>query len=168
MNNESEKQRVLFVSTGDASRGQMAEAILRHQAPSQYEVFSCGVSPAAEVHPLAVEVLREEGMEIQHEKPVSLAEVTLAYPDTPWAKLIILSETAYQSEEVLPAAVNRYYWIIEVPFLDEVPSSDSPQLQDRQRDQIRRVREELKTRICSWLEVDCCPDDRPIALQQDS
>ena len=46
------KPVVLFLCTGNTCRSQMAEAILRHHAGEQFEVFSAALRPADEVHPL--------------------------------------------------------------------------------------------------------------------
>ena len=54
-------RRVLLLCTGNSCRSQMAEAILRRLGGEDYEVYSAGTHPAAEVHPLAREVLRDAG-----------------------------------------------------------------------------------------------------------
>ena len=55
--------KVLFLCTGNACRSQMAEAIVnaRH---IEWRAFSAGTRPAGSVHPMAIQVLREIG--IQH------------------------------------------------------------------------------------------------------
>jgi protein-tyrosine-phosphatase len=54
--------RVLFVCTGNSARSQMAESVLNRRGAGRYEAESAGSQPAARVHPLAVEVLREAGL----------------------------------------------------------------------------------------------------------
>ena len=53
-----ERLRVLFLCTGNSARSQIAEALLRKLSRGRADVFSAGASPAMEVHPAAVEVLR--------------------------------------------------------------------------------------------------------------
>jgi ArsR family transcriptional regulator, arsenate/arsenite/antimonite-responsive transcriptional repressor / arsenate reductase (thioredoxin) len=58
-----ERARVLFLCTGNSSRSQMAEALLRHMAPGAAESFSAGSRPKA-VHPEAIEAMRARGIDI--------------------------------------------------------------------------------------------------------
>ncbi len=53
---------VLFLCNGNSCRSQMAEAIVNARY-SEWRAFSAGVQPAGYVHPLAVRVLREIGIE---------------------------------------------------------------------------------------------------------
>ena len=59
------KQRVLFVCTGNSFRSQMAEGLLRHLAVNRFEVFSAGIKPSL-VNPYAVKVMAEIGIDISH------------------------------------------------------------------------------------------------------
>lgn len=58
--------RVLFLGTRNAARSQMAEGLLRHMAGRRFDVCSAGVEPS-KVHPLAVEVMREIGIDISQQ-----------------------------------------------------------------------------------------------------
>jgi arsenate reductase len=49
----------------------MAEAFLHHLRPD-WQVFSAGTYPAAEVHPLAVQVMSEAGIDISHHQSQSV------------------------------------------------------------------------------------------------
>lgn len=53
-----ERLRVLFLCTGNSARSQIAESLLRKLSRGRADVFSAGTRPEAEVHPLAVDVLR--------------------------------------------------------------------------------------------------------------
>jgi protein-tyrosine-phosphatase len=50
--------RVLFLCAGNSARSQIAEGLLRKLSRGRADVFSAGTHPAAEVHPLAVEILQ--------------------------------------------------------------------------------------------------------------
>ena len=54
---------VLFLCTGNSARSQMAEAIVNARIGGQWRAWSAGTRPAGYVHPRAVAVLREIGIE---------------------------------------------------------------------------------------------------------
>lgn len=65
------KFTVLFLCTGNSCRSQMAEAIVNSRLAERWKAVSAGTKPAGYVHPYALEVLAETG--IQHDgrsKPV--------------------------------------------------------------------------------------------------
>lgn len=64
---------VLVLCTGNSCRSQMAEGFLRSFDKS-LEVFSAGTKPAEAVHPLAVQVMREEWVDLSLSKPKSVDE----------------------------------------------------------------------------------------------
>ena len=55
--------RILILCTGNSCRSQMAEFLLREIDPS-LEVFSAGTVPAERVHPKAVAVMNELGIDL--------------------------------------------------------------------------------------------------------
>ena len=57
------KIKVLFLSTHNSARSQIAEGLLRHLYGDEYEVFSAGTNPT-HVNPLAVKVMAEIGIDI--------------------------------------------------------------------------------------------------------
>jgi arsenate reductase len=58
------KQKVLFLCTGNSCRSQMAEAIINARLGDTWQAVSAGTKPAGYVHPKALESLSEIG--IQH------------------------------------------------------------------------------------------------------
>lgn len=55
-------KNVLFIGTGNAARSIMAEAYMNHAGRGLYRAFSAGSEPEGEVHPLALETLRDVGV----------------------------------------------------------------------------------------------------------
>ncbi|MGI8392941.1 arsenate reductase ArsC [Leucobacter sp. W1038] len=60
---------VLFVCVHNAGRSQMAAGYLRHLAGDRIQVLSAGSLPAEQINPVAVEAMREEGIDITSEAP---------------------------------------------------------------------------------------------------
>ena len=65
----TQKPSVLFVCVHNAGRSQMAAGYLRHLAAGRVEVRSAGSMPAEQINPVAVEAMREEGIDITAEQP---------------------------------------------------------------------------------------------------
>ena len=59
------KRKVLFLCTGNSCRSQMAEAITNARYGDQWEAVSAGTKPAGYVHPKALQVLKEIGIDHQ-------------------------------------------------------------------------------------------------------
>ena len=60
--------KVLILCTGNSCRSQMAEGILKALNPN-IEVYSAGTEPTEQVHPKAIEVMKELGVDISKNKP---------------------------------------------------------------------------------------------------
>ncbi|HDS63108.1 MAG TPA: arsenate reductase ArsC [Methanofollis liminatans] len=97
-------QKILFISTHNAARSQMAEGYLRAKYGDRYEAFSAGLQPDA-LDPRAVRVMAEIGIDISAQRAKSLSEyfekqmdvvVTVCEggicPMFPWATTIIHEE----------------------------------------------------------------------------
>ena len=65
----TDKPSVLFVCVHNAGRSQMAAGFLAHLAGDRIEVRSAGSTPADAVNPIAVEAMREVGVDISAENP---------------------------------------------------------------------------------------------------
>src|SRR5262245_56864660 len=64
MSNAADRRsKVLFLSTGNSARTQMAEALLRAAASDYFDVHSAGMEPG-QIHPLATQVMKEIGIDI--------------------------------------------------------------------------------------------------------
>jgi arsenate reductase len=77
----SDKPSVLFVCVHNAGRSQMAAGWLRHLAGDTVEVRSAGSDPAAQINPVAVEAMREVGIDITANPPRKLDHATAEASD---------------------------------------------------------------------------------------
>ncbi len=128
------KKRVLILCTGNSARSQMAEGLLRNMAGDRFEIFSAGTHPVA-LNPLAVEVLREIGVDISHHRSKSVDEFTGQQFDS----VITVCDNARESCPVFPGAGER----IHHNFPDPAAFSGC-----RQSAAFRQVRDLIR----SWLE----------------
>lgn len=138
------KQNVLFLCTGNAARSQIAEGLLRHMAGDRFEAMSAGLEPKEEVHPLAVEVMQERGIDISDQKPKA---VDLFLGRVPVHYLIVVCDKAHAScPRIWPGLLDgrRYFW----PLPDPIEMSGT---EDERRAQFRQVRDELQEKLQEWL-----------------
>ncbi|MEM3556089.1 MAG: arsenate reductase ArsC [Candidatus Micrarchaeia archaeon] len=64
---------ILFLCTENSARSQMAEGFFNfHNRNPEYKGISAGTKPAESVKPLAVEVMKEKGIDISNQKPKKL------------------------------------------------------------------------------------------------
>jgi arsenate reductase len=59
-------KKILVLCTGNSCRSQMAEGYLRSFAKGKAEIFSAGIE-AHGVNPLAVKIMKEDGIDISHQ-----------------------------------------------------------------------------------------------------
>jgi arsenate reductase len=65
----SNLKRILFVCVENAGRSQMAEGFFQKYAPKGYEAISAGTKPTPEINPIAVEAMKEIGIDLGKQKP---------------------------------------------------------------------------------------------------
>ena len=63
----------MFICTHNSARSQIAEGLVNALFPDRYEAFSAGTEPL-EVHPLAIQVMKEIGIDISGHRSKSLDE----------------------------------------------------------------------------------------------
>ncbi len=105
------KRRVLFVCSGNASRSQMAEALLRHHASDYFEVASAGTHPSA-VDEKTLEALQRQGISTRGLYSKSLESV-LQGP--PFDFVITLCDKARQECAMVAGFEETLHWDVMAP-----------------------------------------------------
>ncbi|HET9979832.1 MAG TPA: arsenate reductase ArsC [Ktedonobacterales bacterium] len=108
MSNSINPMRVLFLCTHNSSRSQMAEGLLRARGGNRFAVSSAGTHPRS-VHPLAIQVMRETGIDISeaagyHAK--SLAE----FVGQPFDLVVTVCDEAAEECPFFPGARRQVHW----------------------------------------------------------
>ena len=133
------KQRVLIVCTHNSARSQMAEGLLRDMAGDRFEVFSAGTAPSR-VHPLAVEAMRELGIDLSGHESKSVD----SFAGQPFQYVITVCDQANESCPVFPAATERIHWSFEDP------SAATGSEEERLR-KFKTVRDAIRSRLESLV-----------------
>ena len=78
---QNTRPTVLFVCVHNAGRSQMAAGWLQHLAGDRIEVLSAGSQPAEHINPMAVEAMREVGIDITASQPKVLTDEAVRASD---------------------------------------------------------------------------------------
>ena len=106
-------KKVLFVCTGNSCRSQIAEGILKQKSNQIFDVFSAGSHPSR-VHPSAIKIMEEVGIDISHHTSNHIDEYLKDEIDI----VITVCDNAYKTCPVFPGNVQRIHWSIKDPFRD--------------------------------------------------
>ncbi|MFM1951451.1 MAG: hypothetical protein RJA33_245 [Actinomycetota bacterium] len=77
----SDKKTILFVCVHNAGRSQMAAGFARTLGGDRVEVLSAGSAPKDSINPVAVEAMREVGIDIADQQPKILTPESVQQSD---------------------------------------------------------------------------------------
>ena len=129
------KPLILVLCTGNSCRSHLAEGFLRRALGDTAVVASAGSKPAGYVHPLAIRVMAEEGIDISQHTSKHLNE----FLDRDVETVITVCGNADQACPMFPGQLNRHHW----GFVDPAHATGTEEEQlavfRTVRDQIRMV-----------------------------
>lgn len=131
--------KVLILCTGNSCRSQMAEGFLRAYGGEAFEAHSAGTKPST-VNPLAVEVMREVGIDISRQRSKNVEE----YLGQRFAVVITVCNNAKEHCPIFSGTCLREHW----PFDDPAEAEGT---EEQRRKVFRRVRDEIGERIRNWV-----------------
>ena len=142
----SRKKKVLFVCIHNSARSQIAEELFNQMCGEEFIAESAGLSPGA-LNPLAIEVLREDGIDISNKATQSAFDVVkrgdiFAYVIT------VCDETNAERCPIFPGVTTRLHW----SFSD--PSSFEGSWEEK-LEKTREVREEIREKLEDWCSEIC-------------
>ena len=129
---EAERRGVLFVSSKNSVRSQMAEGFARYFAPSSISIASAGVE-AGKLDPMAVQVMKELQIDISNHRAQSLEQADLS------SVAVVISLCPKELVPDLPAHIKHLP--IPVAHPKDTHGSDQEKVDDyrRTRDMVREV-----------------------------
>lgn len=113
----------------------MAEGLLRHAGGDLFEVLSAGSKPAGYVHPMAIEAMKEIGIDISEHTSKSLE----IYLDGSVDTIVTVCGNASDACPVFPGDVKRYHWGFVDPAHAEGDDEAVMAVFREVRDQIRNT-----------------------------
>lgn len=132
---DMEKPLVLILCTGNSCRSHLAEGILRAAAGDLFEVASAGSKPAGYVHPKAIAVMKELGIDISGHTSKHMNDFLGRSVTT----VITVCGNADQACPMFPGQLNRYHWGFDDPAHATGTEEEVLAVFRRVRDQIKLV-----------------------------
>lgn len=132
--------KVMFLCTGNSCRSQMAEGFARELGKGVIEPYSAGVISSF-VHPRAIAVMKEIGIDISNQKSEKIDEDLLRKMDI----IITLCSSAEEPCPWTPPEIKRIRWPIKDPF-------GAIGKEDEIMNEFRRARGEIKEKIVKLIE----------------
>ena len=127
----SKKPSVLFVCVHNAGRSQMAAGFMRELSQGHVEVLSAGSVPKDYINPVAVELMKEVGIDISNEQPKVLTVKTVQMSD------VVITMGCGDACPIFPG--KRYEdWALEDPAGQGIET-------------VRGIRDEIEGRVKALL-----------------
>ena len=136
------RNKIIFICTGNSCRSQIAEGLFREEVGDKFEVFSAGSNPSR-LHPAAVKVMAEWGIDIQKQKSEKIDK----YLNKEINIVITVCDNAKNTCPNFPDGEIIIHWSIKDPFHGW---SDN----EKDLEPYRMARNEIKAKIKDLLQKD--------------
>lgn len=136
--------KVLFVCIHNSARSQMAEELLRKYGGEKFNAQSAGLEPGI-VNPLAVEILKEEGIDITDKQTQSVFDL---FKNGKLFHYVVTVCDEGNSERcpIFPGQTSRIHWSFKDP-------SQFMGTYEENLAQTRVVKEEIKAAVLAFIEM---------------
>jgi arsenate reductase (thioredoxin) len=129
-------KRILILCTGNSCRSQMAEGVLKSM-DSALEVYSAGTNPSSVIHPRAVQVMDEIGIDISKGYPKNVDQ----FMNQSFDYVITVCDNA---KETCPVFVGDVGQQLHIGFDDPAEATGT---EEEILTEFRRVRDEIRSRF---------------------
>jgi len=134
-------KRILILCTGNSCRSQMAEAWLAG-LDSRLKVVSAGTEPSTKVHPVAIEVMKEIGLDLSHSYPKKVDE----FLGQTFDFVITVCDSAKESCPVFTGKVDHR---LHIGFDDPAEAKGT---EEEIMQEFRRIRDEIRTKFSRFYD----------------
>jgi arsenate reductase (thioredoxin) len=141
MDGKVNKQKILFLCTGNSARSQMAEAFIRKYADDHFEAHSAGLEPKG-LNPLTVKVMNEIGIDISDQTSKG---IDTYLGKTLFQYLVTVCDDADKNcPTVWPGVNTRMHWSFQDPAAVEGT-------EEQKLTKFREVRDLIEAKVKTWL-----------------
>jgi arsenate reductase len=134
------RRAILYLGSGNSARSQMAEGLTRQYFPDDFDAYSAGIAPAG-VHPFAILVMQEMGIDISSQFSKSIAEL----PDIEFDVVVTLCEGTREACPAFHGKAQRFHFGFPDPA---AATGDS----DRMLNAFQQVRDQIREHLIPVLE----------------
>ena len=133
-------KQVLILCTGNSCRSHMAEGLVNHHLGNEWQAYSAGTEPAGYVHPMAIAVLNEVGIDISDHSSKS----TESFRDFPLDWVITVCDDAADNCPIWLGQGNTAHF----GFPDPAKANGTD---EEKMVVFRRIRDEIFTDVLAFL-----------------
>jgi arsenate reductase len=137
--------KVMFLCTGNTCRSQMAEGFARELGKGLIASYSAGLMPAGVVHPRAIAVMKEAGIDISGQRSKGIDPDLLRSMEI----IVTLCGSAEASCPFTPPEIRRVHWPIDDPVHAVGTEEGIMTVFRKARDEIREKTVELVHSLAS-------------------
>lgn len=137
-----EKKQVLILCTGNSCRSQMAEGLINHFLGDHWAAYSAGTSPSGYVHPLAIQVMSDLGIDLSTNRSKSTEE----FRNTEFDRVITVCDDAAEN---CPAWLGPGK-VTHISFPDPAKATGS---EEERLAVFIQVRDDIQQRVLDFLKT---------------
>ena len=134
------KKKVLFLCTGNSCRSQMAEGLVKQYLSKEWKPYSAGTEPSGAVHPMAIQVMVELGIDISGHRSKSTDEFRRK-------RLDLVVTVCDDAAEKCPVWLGEG----EVTHISFPDPAEAPGTDEEKLEVFRAVRDDIRRRVFYYL-----------------
>ncbi|MHC4871132.1 MAG: TIM barrel protein [Planctomycetota bacterium] len=155
----NQKHNIIFICTNNAGRSQITEAVFRREYGELYNVFSAGVDPWDDIHPVGRKLMQKNGFSMEGHKPEHVNDIDFSIMDM----VVTIGDPAEEGTRDLRRGITHIHWDLGDPArADGTSDSEAVFIETK-----RRIEEQIKILVkrinCphnldkySWQASICC------------